>query len=477
MPSLSSKNIAFNSSFKPKNAWMAIFGLVVFTALFILAGVGSLLNFLFPLGAFIVGIFLYFRAPVIYVGFTWWLWFLTPLIRRLSDWRGSYTEPSPLLLAPFLVTLVTLVTVQKHLPNMKNKGGLAFVMALAAILYGIVLGVIFRPIPKVVINGLDWLAPVVFGFHLFINWRDYPIYRRNIQKVFFWGVLIMGIYGIFQFIVSPPWDALWVIQADFISGLAGRPENIAPFTINVWSTMASNRPFSTVMVAGLMLLLINPDRSKLKIPATVVGFLSFLLARKRITWLSWLLALLIHTGSLRQKQQIRTIVSLLFLAICVAIATSLPPFSDFIFSRFETFGDLDSDGSANARLEWFNLMIGDASTSFFGRGIGGDSHDSGILSTLFDIGWLGVIFYFGGILSILLLISQEKGLFLDPFVSVARAVAISVLVQLPLGRSHVEAQGMILWGFLSMAMAARKYYRHYPEALFCNSKNSKLNSS
>ena len=460
MSSLSPKNKGFDSLLKPKNGWMAIFGFILFSVLFILAGAGSLLNYLFPLGALGVGIFLYFRAPILYIGFSWWLWFLTPLVRRLSDWRSAYTEPSPLLLAPFLVTAVTLITVQRHLPTINRKGGLPFVLSLAAVFYGIALGLIFRPLTRVVISSLDWLVPVSFGFHLFVNWRDYPTYRQNIQKIFLWGIVVMGIYGIFQFVTSPPWDALWVIKADFGSGLSGRPENIERFTINVWSTMGSNRPYSTTVMAGLILLLVNKNQGKLKLPAIVAGYLSFMLARKRIVWLSWLLSLLVHTSSLKKQQQIRTLLSLVFLSICLVIVVNLPPFSDFIYSRFETFGELEGDASANARLEWFNLMIDSALLSFFGRGIGGEPHDSAILSTLFDLGWLGGLFYFGGIFSIVLFINKDKIIFADPFVSASRAIAYGVLMQLPFGRPHIEVQGMVLWTFLSMSMAARQYYQY-----------------
>ena len=67
--------------FRPALAWVGILGLVLITGLGILAGAGGILRLLFPLGATIVGGLLYVRYPLLYVGFTWWIWFLTQIGR------------------------------------------------------------------------------------------------------------------------------------------------------------------------------------------------------------------------------------------------------------------------------------------------------------------------------------------------------------------------------------------------------------
>lgn len=461
---MSSSSIkGFHLYLRPAFAWMAILGFISLSIVLIFAGAGALVNLFFPLGAFIVGLILYFRAPLLYTGFTWWLWFLTPLVRRLADWKSSYMEPSPILLAPFLVTLITVITLWKNLPKVNRQGGLAYVMSFSAVLYGILVGLIFRESIKLVIAGLEWLVPILFSFHLFVNWRNYPLYRRNIQRVFFWGVLVMGIYGIVQFVVAPEWDTLWLAKSGFLSGSEGRPEDAGPFTINVWSTMNSNRPFATVMMSGLILLLVREYKGKLGFLTTLVGYLSFLLARKRITWATWILGVLIHTSSLELHHQIRIIISLIAIALFIFTAINLDPFSEFIYSRFESLSNLEDDGSANARLDWFNTQINAALTSFFGHGIGGSSNDSGILSTLFDLGWLGTIFYLSGILMLLLHLFQGQGAKIrsDPFMSAARSIAVAIFTQIPFGQSHIGSQGMVLWGFIAMGIAAKKYSYHY----------------
>ncbi|EAW35726.1 hypothetical protein [Lyngbya sp. PCC 8106] len=440
-------------SLQPALAWTAILGFTLVSTLCILAGLGKILNLLFPAGALGVGVFLYFRYPLLYLGFTWWLWFLTPLIRRLSDYRSSYTEPSPILLAPFLVTFITVITLWRNLPKIYQQGGFPYILSLLAVFYGFLIGLINRSILKVGIGLLDWLCPILFGFHLLMNWQNYLTYRKTLQRIFLWGVLVMGTYGVVQFLIAPQWDVYWLIKAEFASG--GKPE---PLGLNVWSTMASNQPFGIVMASGLLLLLVNPNKGTLSLPVTGVGYLSFLLARKRTTWASYLFGLLLLTGSLKANLQMRIIITLILTVISIIPLVTLQPFSDFLAARFSTLSELQEDNSAEARQETYSKLIDDALNSYLGGGIGGLAHDSGILSTLLDLGWFGTLFYLGGILILIFSLFQGSETRNDQFASAARAIAVSTFIQLPLTRSYVEVQGMILWSFLSLGVAAKKYY-------------------
>ena len=74
------------------------------------SGHSQLLRVAIPAAAFFVGVVLYFSAPIRYVEYSLWLWFLTPLVRRLVDWRFGYTEPNMVLLAPLLVSSVAGLT-------------------------------------------------------------------------------------------------------------------------------------------------------------------------------------------------------------------------------------------------------------------------------------------------------------------------------------------------------------------------------
>lgn len=458
-----------SSSFLEKDSslgWIAIWVLVVFSALCILAGAGSILRLAFIVGSFAVGVFLYRRYPLLYLGFTWWLWFLTPLVRRLVDYRSGWDQRGVMLLSPVLVTLITSVTFFKYLPRASRLGGLPFVLSFIGVFYGLMIGLVNTSPMAAAQALLIWFTPIPFSFYLFINWRHYPELRQNIQRTFLWGVLVMGIYAVVQYVIAPEWDRFWLISSGLTTS-AGNPE---PFGMRVWSTMNSTQPFGVAMLAGLLLLFSSKDN--LRIPAAVAGYVAFLLTTVRSAWLGWLVGLLTLLTSLKPKLQMRLIITILVLGICVFPLTTIAPFSEMINSRLQTFSNLENDTSANDRANTYQKTLGIALSQVLGKGIGNNvvttaegkvetiQMDSGILDTLFAIGWFGTIFYLGGIVLIFFNLFQGSESSFDPFASAARAIGVGLFVQTPLSSMTLGVGGVIFWSFLSMGMAAQKYYHH-----------------
>ncbi|MFM8006965.1 MAG: O-antigen ligase domain-containing protein, partial [Dolichospermum sp.] len=313
-----SKPILFNSflrqNFYPQErsaqAWIAIisFVLIIASDYFISAG---LLRLIFPVTALLLAVFLYLRHPILYIGFTWWIWFISPLLARLVDYRAGWDPTRQMLIAPYLVVFVTIATFLKYLPSAIRQGGLPFVLGFIGVFYAFFIGLVYnQPIP--VIRGfLDWMSPIIFAFHLFVNWRDYPSYKHNIQRVFIWCVLVVGAYGIYQFVVAPEWDRFWLIESKLFTS-SGNP---VPFGMRVWSTVHSVGPFGAVMQAGLLLLFTSSG--PLIFPASAVGYLSFLLSQARTNWGGWLLGIIMIMGSVKAKIQMRLITIILVMAMCV----------------------------------------------------------------------------------------------------------------------------------------------------------------
>ena len=459
----------FYINLQPALAWTAILGLVFFSALCILAGAGSILRLAFPIGSFVVGVLLYLRYPFLYIGFTLWMWFLTPLVTRLVDYRSGWDPLRLMLVSPFLVTMVTLVTLLRHLPKSRQQDYLPFILAFTGLFYGFLIGVINGGLLSATRSLLEWLTPVLFGFHLFVNWRDYPGYRQIIQRTLLWGVLLMGIYGVLQYLFAPEWDTLWHIKSGMSS--IGQPE---PLKIRVWSTMNSPGPFSIVMAAGLLLLFSSQEA--LRLPATVFGYLALLLSLVRTAWGAWFVGLIILTSSLKPRLQMRLMIILVVMAVCVFPLTTLDSFSEVINSRFQTFSDIESNGSYNDRVELYEDKLSLALFSVVGKGIGSRfvfldngtieriNLDSGILDLFFTLGWLGAICYLGGIFMLFFSLFQATEVRFDPFMAAARAISSSCLVILPLNPSMLDIKGVFLWGFLGLGIAAHKYYQHQRSA-------------
>ena len=444
--------------FRPAIAWVGILGLFVITALGILAGAGGALRLLFPVGATAVGILLYLRYPVLYIGFTWWIWFLAPLVRRLIDQRSGWQDPSLVLLAPPLVTMVCAITLLRYLPSAYLRGGLPFLLCFASVFYGFLVSLVQNSLAGSVVALLNWLPPILFGFHLFINWQQYPNYRQNIQRTFLWGVLVMGAYGVWQYLTAPEWDRFWLINSNAIA--FGTPK---PLGIRVWSTMNSPQPFAAVMMAGLILLLSN--REALKFMATGVGYLSFLLSLARTGWLSWMVGLAIYISSLKSHLQIRLFATLIVMVMLVVPLVSIEPLSSKITPRLRSLTETQEDGSYQARVKGYSQLLDDALTEVVGQGLGFElessnlgSQDSGILTLLFSLGWLGTFPYVAGILLMFYTLFQGAEAQFDEFASAARAIALGIFAQIGLNVAMIGVVGMVLWGFLGIALAASRYH-------------------
>ncbi|MEZ2301875.1 MAG: O-antigen ligase domain-containing protein [Microcoleus sp.] len=439
-----------------KPAWIAILGLLLFTTLCLLAGLGKILNIVFPAASFAVGLFLYLRYPILYVGFTWWVFFLTPFVRRVSDFRSGFTDPSPMLIAPPLVAMITIVTFYRNVPKAYDRGGLPFILSAMAVFYGFLIGFInSAPVPAI-ISLMAWVSPILFGFHLFVNWRDYPSYRQNIQRTFLWGVLVTASYGVYQYLVAPEWDCFWLIQTKLYTSM-GKPE---PQGLRVWSTMNSPLHFATVMIPGTILLFIS--KGVLRFPGLALGILSLLLTLVRTAWGGWMVSLLALLSFLKGIVQIRLISVLLVIGILVVPLSTVEPFSKVIQSRVTSLTNVKDDQSAKERGVLYSLMIDDALNEYIGKGNGTIGPiDSGFLDMILTLGWLGSIPYVGGMFLLFFSLFQgSKSSTADSFACATRAIALGFLPMLAGSNVIIGISGMVFWGFLGLGMAANKYHSH-----------------
>lgn len=446
-------------------AWIVISIFILFTSLCISIGLGSIFRPSYIVLSLAIAIFFYVRYPTFYIGFTWWIWFLTPLISRLIDYRSGFDESRLILISQYLVSLVPIYTFFRDLPKSYRQGGLPFILGFLGVLYGFLIGLVKTSPMTAGRSMLDWFTPIPFAFYLFINWRHYPEYRQSIQRTFLWGVLVMGTYGIVQYLVAPDWDRFWLISTKLTS--FGDP---VPLGLRVWGTQSSPGPFAVTMMTGLLLLL--NATGLLSFAAAGVGYLSFLLTMVRTLWGCWFVGLLTMFSSLKPRLQMRLIVTILVMAICVIPLVTMEPFADAINSRLQTLTNLEKDDSAKVRQKIYEDGIGKALTNGLGNGIGNtfivDKDgilrpiviDSGILDMFFTLGWFGAVFYLGGLILVLHQILQYTEFRFDSFMAACRSIVIGCFAALPGGSVMLGLSGIILWCFVALAMAGHKYYAH-----------------
>jgi hypothetical protein len=378
------------------------------------------------------------------------------------------------MLAPFLATLVTLATFLRYLPKSYRQDGLPFVLALTGLVYSIVIGfinskfgleadilyvinaegLIYTP-TNILVRTLDWATPILFSFHLVANWQRYPEYRQNIQRVFRWGVLVMGVYGVVQYLMPPQWDRFWMASLIEKGMFFGHPK---PLGMRVFSTMPSPAPFAHAMMAGLLLLL--ADQGIVRFFGAGFGYLAFLLTLVRAAWGGWFLGFLIFSTSLKAKLQMRLIITVLVVGICAFPLTTVEPFSTVINSRLESFSNVKEDGSYQARAASYDRALSIVPFKPVGNGLGLPGLDSAFLDVLIAMGWLGGIPYLGGLILLLFQVSQSLKRRFDPFLSATSAISLASVGMLVLNNVFTGSQGVILWSFLGIAVAGNKYYQH-----------------
>jgi hypothetical protein len=454
-----SRKQGFSLTLQPQAAWMAILGLLLITALCLAAGLGRILNIIFPAGSFAVGLFLYLRYPILYVGFTWWVFFLTPFIRRVSDFRSGFTDPSPMLLAPLLVATIAIITFYRNLPKAHEQGGLPFILSAMGVFYGFLVGLINGlPVPAI-ISLVGWVSPILFGFHLFVNWRDYPSYRQNIQRTFLWGVLVTASYGVYQYLVAPEWDRFWLIQTKLYTSM-GTP---VPLGLRVWSTMNAPLQFGIVMLGGNILLFIG--QGNLRIPGLAIGILSILLTSVRTVWGGFIISLITLLVSLKGGFQIRLIALILTIVLTIVPLSKVEPFSQVIQSRVTSLSNVKDDQSAKDRANLYGTTLNLALSEVIGKGNGTlQPIDSGIIELLLTFGWMGAIPYISGLLLSFYSLFQASKSNFDPFANAARAIVVGFLPMLAGSNVIAGISGMVFWGFLGIGMAAIKYHQHQRRA-------------
>jgi hypothetical protein len=447
-------------------------GLVVgFTALvtgLLAGGLGHIVQLVFPAAAVAVGATLYFQHPTLYLGFAWWIWFLTPEVRRLVDYQIGWNDISPVMIAPYLVSGMAALTLLRCLPQLLRPPLFPFALILMALNYAYSVGLV-RAGPAAASYGLlTWIVPVLFGFHVAARWQQYPLYRDAIQRVFLWGVLAMGIYGIVQFLVLPPWDAYWM-RASPINSIGGP----YPFKVRVWSTMNSPQPFALAMMAGLLFAF--AAKGSFRFVAGGAGYVSLLLSLVRTAWLGWAIGAVLLLVRARGLQRIRLLAVGLLVCLLSLPLLLLEPVAQRVTDRFDTMQQIDGDDSFRARLALYGDFFLVSSTNVVGQGIGSANLatkladdvdlaeyrniDSGVLEVMFVLGWPGTLLYLGGLLWLLIEALGGPAQRQDLAVKAAGAVVLAILAMTISYNTLIGVGGVVFWTFLGLMLSARMFYQ------------------
>jgi hypothetical protein len=434
-----------------------------FVALAVAAGKGGALHLLFTPAALAVGALLYRLDPPRFLGFCLWLWMLTPLVRRLVDWQSAYHVVSPVMLAPVLVTGIAGISLVTSWRRLEHSSTYVFSGTLLVLAYGYFMGVIQSGLSAATFALASWVAPVLLGFHLAADRHRAPENARALFQTLAWGALVMGAYGVWQYFDPPPWDRLWMLNAEMNS--IGLP---LPREIRVFSTMNSPGPFAIAMMACLLALL--NARGPVRWLAPLPGYVAFMLSLVRAAWGGWVVGALVLLLLAPARQKIRHAA-----LAAVLVASSLPllalePISGTVTKRLESLADVERDESFADRQDFYADFARIAFTTLAGTGLGATglatrlSSDDGGLGELgnFDSGIMDICLTFGlpATMVLLFLLATSLGGVLtaarqSPSATVSVSIAAATAAQLVFINVLTGPAAMFFFPLLGLAIGLR----------------------
>lgn len=324
------------------------------------------LRFGFPIAAAMyAGLLLHLRRPDHYVSLCLWLFLMTPLIRRIVDFRTGWDPVAVILLAPYAALVFSTLSV----PKIFNRGRvmdasavgflLMFIAATVGLLIALATG---RYLP----GGYDyvrWVLPLAFGIFLWTNRKHLESIQRSIIGTLVLALPIMGIYGLFQFMDIQPWDAEWLTNSEMDT--AGGTEK---FQVRVFSTINSFGSLGHAMVLAVLLLVVSA--SPLKWIAIPLGLLALALTMSRTSWLALSVGLLtiVLLAPIRSKISVAVLVGALFFIVPAVVV--FPELQTLLETRFETLTGLSGDLSIQERLASYEGWAASMLDQPLGNGLG-----------------------------------------------------------------------------------------------------------
>ncbi len=437
--------------------WLIVGACSMLLCALFFAHLAQLFRMAVPCCALCIGLLLYRRNTTAYCSFTLWTWFLTAGVRRVVDWHFGYADQNLILLTPILVTSVSafaLLNGARPLPQITP-----FLLCIAGVSYGLVIGMLRHPSADVIYGFFNWVAPVLFGLFVYLNWEHFLAQRRAAELTLLLGVVVMGAYGIYQYCVPPSWDVYW-----WQSLPTGTPESFGTpvkYGLRVWSTLNAPAPFAGVMCVGLLLTFVSASR--MKWVCFLSGLGAFLLSLSRTEWAAFALGLafILYRGS--RATLIKTLVAFAVIGVLSVPFLSTGPAQKLISARIKSFQHLGQDDSFQTRSAMYERLVGDITQEPFGRGTSnlstydGYAIDSGVLRSFLNLGVLGAGFYFCGLLQIVTRL-LPKHVTSDPFPAACGAVLISALAKMMFVSPFENGPGVMVWLCIGLGLAAEQYY-------------------
>jgi hypothetical protein len=416
---------------------------------------------LVPAGSFGLAWYLQRRLPRYYVGLVCWLFFLTPMLRRMIEFRAQANNAAFIMISPLVACWAGLGILRGQVSSIRNARLRTWLFVVIALLYGTAVGILQNGPAAAIQDWLGWSSPICFAVYLYVQREHAKGLLSSFRANMIAGTIFMGLYGLWQFFFITPWDAFWMETTTLTS--IGSPDSMQ---VRVFSTMNTPQPLADFLLCGLFLSLAAKGRARFI--ATPLSILVVGLSMSRSAWVCGAIGLVLLSLEMTLRQRLRLIGSVAACLLALFFALQLPGIGDTLSRRMGTFSSLREDGSVKDRLANQQEAITAFQDSPFGLGMGVDAMhdrisatygvppagfiigDNGIEAALLSFGWFGSLIFvigFGG--AVITVWRQSQ----DPDLTALKVLLLSLVIQTPVLHVFAGAAGFLIWGAIGLCFA------------------------
>jgi putative inorganic carbon (hco3(-)) transporter len=267
-------------------------------------------------------------------------------IRRVLDWsQGSFNPFSPIVLVPLIATGLLLLPVFARFRFLHSTPKQIFLLFFLAVGYGTLVGLAQNGVAAVY-SASEYVSPIaLMGFTATAPVEALTADRW--MKSAAWLTVAASLYGWYQYLTIPPWDAFWVERVNFV-GYLGK---LAPTEMTVFSTFAERGPCASFLALSAIAIIVSRRwHLFLGWPEALLILSTILLTLVRSGLILVAVGVLIHPIINRGRSALSIVVLLAVVAAASTFGLSRMPNSDRLTGRLSTLGNMQEDGSYQGRL-------------------------------------------------------------------------------------------------------------------------------
>ncbi len=393
------------------------------------------------------------------------VWAFGPEVRRIVDWaQGEYQPMALLSLAPFLATTVLLIPIALHPAPLAPPLRKALLFFGLAIGYGTIIGAARNGLSFVFDFG-NYVLPFLLALYGAKRYPDTAERDRWIASLSTIAVIV-SIYGWFQYLTMPAWDAFWMRHSGLTS--IGWPY---PMRFRVFSTLNAPVQAGVFLAAALGPMLLNRRwRGRfgwvgVVLVASVLG-----ITLVRTSWLTLTVFLTAYLLAVPLRQSWRVVGAVACAGILVFAVMPFLPGNQAVTTRLQSLTNLREDKSYTGRLAIAAELTREIVRNPVGNGIGGSgltvtrfsdknkaalNIDNGFYLIYLDFGLPGTLAFFYGIWLMMAAIRESSRALpkLSEHGRVARAAMVASVLSLASAHFFLGVSGVMVWFFVGSAVA------------------------